>query len=328
MREEARNLLNYHTEICIMMRMNTQERLKWRGIAMLFFTALIWGTAFAAQRVAGQYIGAFTFNSARFLIGAVALLPVLAASVHRGRRLGRPVNLGGRKLVVGGVLCGVALFLAGNLQQFGIEETTAGKAGFITALYIVLVPVFSIPLKKRPGFATWIGAAVALAGMYLLCMKEGFTVSTGDLYVLCCAVCFAVQILLIDHYSPVVNGVALSCIQFVVAGMLGCIPALLLESPTVSAVLAAWQPILFVGVISCGVAYTLQILAQRHVPAPVASLIMSLESVFAALAGVLLLNETMSAREAIGCALMLAAVLLVQLWRPGRRKSPGKAARA
>lgn len=311
-----------------MMRMNIQERLKWRGIAMLLLTALIWGTAFAAQRIAGQYIGAFTFNAVRFLIGAATLLPVLAVSVRRSRRMGRPVDLGGRKLVVGGVLCGVALFLAGNLQQFGIEETTAGKAGFITALYIVLVPIFSIPLKKRPGLATWIGTAVALAGMYLLCMKEGFTVSTGDLYVLCCAVCFAVQILLIDHYSPVVNGVALSCVQFVVAGTLGLIPALLLESPTVSAVLAAWQPILFVGILSCGVAYTLQILAQRHVPAPVASLIMSLESVFAALAGVLLLHETMSGREVIGCALMLAAVLLVQLWRPGQRKHSRKAVRA
>ena len=192
----------------------------------------------------------------------------------------------------------------------------------------MLVPIFSIPLKKRPGLATGVGTAVALVGMYLLCMKEGFTVSTGDLYVLGCAVCFAVQIMLVDHYSPVVNGVALSCIQFFVAGVLGLIPALLLERPAVSAILAAWQPLLFVGVLSCGLAYTFQILAQRDVPAPIASLIMSLESVFAALAGVLLLNESMSTREAVGCVLMLAAVLLVQLWHPGQRKKPEGEVRA
>ena len=311
-----------------MVRMNTQDRLKWRGIAMLLAAALIWGTAFAAQRIAGQYIGAFTFNAVRFLIGTATLLPVILVSVRRNRRMGKPVDLGGRKLIVGGTLCGLALFFAGNLQQFGIERTTAGKAGFITALYIVLVPIFSIPLKKRPGLATWVGTAVALVGMYLLCMKEGFTVSTGDLYVLGCAVCFAVQIMLVDHYSPVVNGVALSCIQFFVAGVLGLIPALLLERPAVSAILAAWQPLLFVGVLSCGLAYTFQILAQRDVPAPIASLIMSLESVFAALAGVLLLNESMSAREAVGCVLMLAAVLLVQLWHPGQRKKPEREVRA
>lgn len=311
-----------------MVRMNTQDRLKWRGIAMLLAAALIWGTAFAAQRIAGQYIGAFTFNAVRFLIGTATLLPVILVSVRRNRRMGKPVDLGGRKLIVGGTLCGLALFFAGNLQQFGIERTTAGKAGFITALYIVLVPIFSIPLKKRPGLATWVGTAVALVGMYLLCMTEGFTVSTGDLYVLGCAVCFAVQIMLVDHYSPVVNGVALSCIQFFVAGVLGLIPALLLERPAVSAILAAWQPLLFVGVLSCGLAYTFQILAQRDVPAPIASLIMSLESVFAALAGVLLLNESMSTREAVGCVLMLAAVLLVQLWHPSQRKKPEGEVRA
>jgi len=283
---------------------------------MLLLTAIIWGTAFTAQRVAGDHVGAFTFNASRFLIGTVALLPILSVSCVKSRRSGKPVDFGGKKLLVGGILCGTALFLASSLQQIGISHTTAGKAGFITALYIVMVPLLGLLLKKRAGISTWIGVLLALVGMYLLCMKEGFTVSEGDLYMLGCAVCFAVQIMLVDHYSPLVNGVALSCIQFFTAGILSLIVVPLVEQPTWSGIMAAFLPILYVGVFSCGVAYTLQILAQRHVAAPVASLLMSLESVFALVAGVILLGETMTGRESIGCVLMLAAVLVVQLWQP------------
>lgn len=294
---------------------------QWKSLLLLVLAALIWGAAFSAQSIAGEHVGAFTFNATRFYIGTLTLLPVIAVADRRRRVAGGGSVQNRRALWVGGVLCGVALFLASYLQQRGIEQTTAGKSGFITALYIVLVPLVALVFqKKRAGLAVWVGVALALAGMYLLCIRDGFSVSEGDWYLLACALCFAVQILIVERYSPEVDCIRMSCIQFLVAGILGTIPMLTIERPAFSDILAAWQPIAFVGVFSCGVAYTCQMLGQRRVAAPVASLIMSMESVFAAVCGALLLHERMSEREILGSVLMFLAILLVQLWRPGRRQ--------
>ena len=312
---------------CIVFRMEKRNGKQLKSILMLVATALIWGAAFSAQSVAGRFVGAFTFNATRFLIGTAALLPVIAVSNRRRRAAGGEAPQDRRALFTGGVLCGVALFLASYLQQRGIEQTAAGKAGFVTALYIVLVPLLALIFqKKRAGLAVWAGVGIALVGMYLLCMKEGFSIAEGDLYLLACALCFAVQILIVDRYSPLVDCVRMSCIQFFVAGVLGAVPMLAVERPAFSDILAAWQPIVFVGVFSCGVAYTFQMLGQRHVAAPVASLIMSMESVFAAVFGALLLHESMTGREIAGSALMLTAILLVQLWHPARGKLPASQA--
>lgn len=294
---------------------------QWKSLLLLVLAALIWGAAFSAQSIAGEHVGAFTFNATRFYIGTLTLLPVIAVADRRRRVAGGGSVQNRRALWVGGVLCGVALFLASYLQQRGIEQTTAGKSGFITALYIVLVPLVALVFqKKRAGLAVWVGVALALAGMYLLCIRDGFSVSEGDWYLLACALCFAVQILIVERYSPEADCIRMSCIQFLVAGILGTIPMLTIERPAFSDILAAWQPIAFVGVFSCGVAYTCQMLGQRRVAAPIASLIMSMESVFAAVFGALLLGETMTGREIAGSVLMFLAILLVQLWRPGRRQ--------
>lgn len=283
---------------------------------MLVTAALIWGAAFSAQSMAGQHVGPFSLNAVRFLIGAVVLLPVAMLSERR-KKATATVPKDWRVLAVGGLLCGVVLFLGSYFQQCGIERTSVGKAGFITALYIILVPLIAlIFLKRRTGIATWVGVLIAVAGMYLLCMKEGFSISEGDLYVLACAVVFAVHILVVDRYSPQVNCLWLSCIQLLVAGALSMIPMFAVEKPALTDILAAWQPIVFVGVFSCGVGYTFQMLGQRNIAAPVASLILSMESVFAAIFGVLLLHESMSAREVLGSILMFVAILLVQLWTP------------
>ena len=275
---------------------------------------VIWGAAFSAQSIAGEHVGAFTFNATRFYIGTLTLLPVIAVADRRRRVAGGGSVQNRRALWVGGVLCGVALFLASYLQQRGIEQTSAGKSGFLTALYIVLVPLVALVFqKKRAGLAVWAGVAVALAGMYLLCIREGFTVSEGDWYLLACALCFAVQILIVERYSPEVDCVRMSCIQFLVAGVLGSIPMLAVERPALADILAAWQPIAFVGVFSCGVAYTLQILGQKGADPTVASLLLSLESVFSVLAGWVILGQALSARELFGCVLMFGAIILAQL---------------
>lgn len=290
---------------------------KFRGAFLLTLTALIWGTAFVAQRMGLDHLGPFTFNGVRNLVAAVALLPVVLFS----RRIRRPATQPApeekrrarRLLLCGGVLCGAALGVASGLQQVGIGFTTVGKAGFLTALYIVVVPIFGLFLKRRVALPVWIGVAVAVCGTYLLSVNEDFSIGTGDLLVILCAVAFSVHILLVDHFSPLVNGIELSCIQFLTAGVLTLCVALPLERPALLDVLRSWGPILYTGLISSGVGYTLQVLGQRDTPPAVASLIMSLESVFAALSGWLILGQTMTGREALGCALVFTAVLLAQV---------------
>ena len=274
---------------------------------MLIVTALIWGTAFVAQRKGMEYAGPLAFNGVRTLIGSLVLLPV--ALIFRPAKA---ANL--RKTLLAGLLCGLCLFMATNLQQIGLTSTEAGKAGFITTFYIILVPVLGLFLRKKTGAVTWLAVAVALVGLFFLCVKPGeVRIAPGDLLVLGCAFFFAVQILVIDFFVQEVDGVLLSCVQFAVDGVLSLIAAFLFEKPDFPALFRGWIPLLYTGILSCGVAYTLQILGQKNLHPTVASLLMSLESAFAVLGGWLILHERLTRRELLGCALMLAAVLLVQL---------------
>lgn len=218
-----------------------------------------------------------------------------------------------KTLIIGGIACGICLCLASNFQQFGIKYTTVGKAGFITACYIVIVPVIGLFLGKKCTKFIWAAVAMALIGLYLLCITDGFSIGKGDLLVLVCAFLFSLHILVIDYFSPKVDGVKLSCIQFLTCGVLSGIPALLLEHPELSSILAAWQPILYAGVMSCGVAYTLQIIGQKNMNPTVASLILSLESCISVLAGWIILRQQLSTKEILGCVIMFAAIILAQL---------------
>ena len=278
---------------------------------LLFLAAFIWGVAFVAQSVGMDYVGPFTFNAVRSVIGGVALLPCI---VLLGRREPKEEKKEDPKtLLTGGILCGIVLCIASNLQQIGINYTTVGKAGFITAMYIVLVPILGIFLKKRAGIKVWISVVLAVAGLYLLCMTEKFSLGKGDALVLLCALMFAIHILVIDYFSPKVDGVKLSCIQFLVCGVLSTVPMFLFEQPEMGAICSAWLPILYAGIFSCGVGYTLQVIGQKNMDPTVASLILSLESVISVLAGWVLLKQQLSGRELLGCVVMFAAIILAQL---------------
>ncbi len=284
-----------------------------RQSMILFMAAAIWGFAFVAQSVGMDYVGPYTFVTARNVVALAVLLPWVAAA-RRQRKKGGQRRSGRRSLIYGGVCCGICLFAASALQQFGMKYTTVGKAGFITAMYIVLVPVFGIFAKKKTGVKVWIAVAAALAGLYLLCMTKGdFQLQKGDVCILGCAAVFALHILVVDHFSPLVDGVELSCVQFAVNAVLGTVLMLLLEQPRMADLLAAWLPIVYAGALSSGVGYTFQIIGQKGMNPTVASLILSLESVISVLAGWLLLHQALTARELAGCALVFAAIILVQL---------------
>lgn len=284
--------------------------------------ALIWGTAFVAQSVSADLVEPFTFNTVRSAV-AFAFLLVLCAVLRRRRsrdfaHSAAPRSHARRDLVLGSICCGAALTLAANLQQKGLETTTSGKAGFITALYIVIVPVLGLLFRRRVPRAVWIGVVLAVAGLYCLCITEDLTITGGDLYILLCAFCFSAHILVIDHFTRKVDGVELSCGQFLVVTLLSLLGMVLTEDPSLDALLRCAGPILYVGLFSSGVAYTLQILAQKDSNPTVVSLLLSLESVFATVAGALILGDRMSGKEYFGCLLMLAAVVLAQL--PERKK--------
>lgn len=284
---------------------------------MLFMAAFIWGTAFVAQSVGMEYLGPLSFNGARFLMGSMVLVPVIClgrANPARRKEGKKPGSL--KTTVTGGVCCGLALCAAALLQQYGILYTTVGKAGFITTLYIILVPFFGIFLKKRIPGKVWVGAVIAAFGMYLLCMSERFSLSRGDGMVFLCAILFSVHILVIDHFSPRVDGVELSCIQFLTAGVIGSVLALIFEKPDIRDFVRGIVPLAYAGVLSSGVAYTLQVVGQKNMDPTVASLILSLESVVSVLAGWVVLGQALTGRELAGCGLVFCAVILVQL--PGR----------
>ena len=290
---------------------------------LLFLTAFIWGVAFVAQSVGGEAVGCFTFNGVRSLIGAAVLIPVIYfLDAEKKKELGEEKFLaqkGDKKtLLLGGICCGVMLCIASNFQQFGISFTTVGKAGFITAMYILIVPILGLFMKKRVGAKVWLGVVLATIGLYMLCMtSESFSLSKGDFLVLICAGFFSLHILIIDYFSPKVDGVRMSCIQFFVCGVISTAIAFVFENPSLSAILSGWLPILYAGVLSCGVAYTLQIVGQKNMDPTVASLILSLESVFSVLAGWVILHQTLSMRELFGCVLMFLAIILAQLPEKG-----------
>ena len=298
-----------------------------RGESMLFLAAFIWGIAFVAQRVGGNMIGSFTFNAIRMLIGGVTLLPCIyllrrKSNIKNGQVVTKKQWLNKNKqLLTGGILCGIILFVASNLQQIGLSYTTASKAGFITALYIIIVPIIGIFFKKYPSITLWISIFIALCGMYLLCITDGFNISTGDILVILSAFSFSFHILAIDYFSSLVDGVKLACIQFFICGFFSLIAMFLFENPVFSSILHAWLPLLYTGVISCGVAYTFQILGQKNVIPSIASLIMSLEAVFCAIGGWILLGESLSFKELIGCTLVFSAIILAQIPASAREKT-------
>ena len=312
-----------------------------RNSLLLMLAATIWGTAFVAQSVGMDYVVPYTFNAIRNFIGCIVLLPFIfwmdkkdkrsygndgdenqdmladKAVKDKGKGICKKID---KKLIIGGICTGAALCIASNLQQYGIMYTSVGKSGFITALYIVLVPVFGLVIGHRQSGRMWIAIAIAVVGMYFLCMTTGsFDLQTGDIILLLCAASFAVQILLIDHFSALVNPVKLAWCQFLVCGILSSIPMFVLEHPTLSGIMGGWTSILYAGALSTGVAYTIQVVAQRGMNPAIASLIMSLESVISVIAGWLLLNQHLSSRELMGCLLMFVAIIIVQL--PEKREA-------
>lgn len=298
---------------------------KMRGNLILLLTALIWGTAFVAQSAGMDHVQPFTYNGVRTLIGGLVLIPVIFLFDRLKPADQRPSPDEQKEIrrnsLIGGAACGVVLCVASSFQQFGISMTTAGKAGFITALYIVIVPLLGVFIKKKIPKITWLCVGIAVVGFYLLCVKEGFSVSAGDLLVLCCAFFFSIHIMVIDYFNgKQVDGVRMSCIQFLVAGLISLVLMLVFEQPSLENLWAAKGSILYAGVLSCGVAYTLQILGQRDTEPTTATLILSLESVFAALSGWALLHETLTFKELAGCALVFAAVILAQIPLPVKAK--------
>ena len=292
-----------------------------KGNLLLIAAAFIWGISFVMQDLAVTYVDPFTINGVRSIIGTLSLMPFI---ILRSKKSGIPIfektKKARRDLITNGVLCGIFLCIATNFQQFGIalyppEAAASGRSGFITALYVVLVPIFGIFTKKRVTFTVWIAVLLATIGMCLLCLGTGESgLYLGDLIVFICAFAFTMQILCIDKYSDRVDGVKLSALQFFVCGVLSLVLMFIFESPTKDSLINASPYILYLGIMSCGVAYTFQIIGQKLSKNPtVASILMSLESVFAALAGVVIIGETFTAREILGCIIMFAALIFSQL---------------
>lgn len=288
---------------------------------MLLITSLIWGTAFVAQSEGMNYVEPFTYNAMRTLLGGIVLIPVIILFRIIGKRNGSPpVQYSLKNTIIGGLCCGVVLFAASSFQQAGIAQTTAGKAGFVTALYIVIVPILGLFIRKRVPLKMWLFVAVAIAGFWLLCINEDFRISTGDLLVLVCAVFFAAHIMVIDHFNEKnTDGILMACIQFFTAAVFMLICMFIFEKPDINNIIEARTTILYTGIMSSGIAYTLQILGQRHTDPTVATLLMSLESVFAALSGWALLGEKLSIKELSGCGLVFTAVVLAQLFGSERQ---------
>ncbi len=286
------------------------------GNMLLILTALIWGCAFVAQSVGMDYVGPFTFNGTRCIVGGIVLVIanlVFDAIKKRNGTYKKPAPAEKKELIKGGIICGIIIFAASTIQQFGIAQTTVGKAGFISVLYILIVPFFGLFLKQKLPKMIWVCCALAIAGLYLLCMTESFSLSKGDFAVLISAVAFAIHILAIDHFAPKVDCVKLSCLQFLVGGGISIIFMFIFEKPDINSILDAWLPILYAGALSGGVGYTLQTVAQKWTKPSVASLLMSLESVFAVLAGAVILHQIPTMRESAGCLLMFASIIIIQL---------------
>lgn len=301
--------------------------LKRRNSLILALTSFIWGISFVSQSQGGDAIGPYSFNCIRSIIGSLFLIIIISVTDRFGLTKKPDNKKAQRTLLTGGVLCGVVLCVATNLQQMGIYlGTPSGKAGFLTACYILLVPILGLFFKKKCGINVWIAVAISIVGLYLLCIDGTFRLQFSDILVMICALCFSIHILVIDHFSPMVDGLRMSCIQFMVTGLLSAFPMFATEFNSgiqiwlsAFATWDAWLPLLYAGIFSCGIAYTLQIIGQKRVNPTIASLIMSLESVFSVLAGWVILDERLNAKELTGCALIFAAVILSQLPMPSKR---------
>ena len=287
---------------------------------MLFMAALIWGFAFAFQSQGMDHMGPLTFNGVRFLIGAVVLIPVIFLFKKPGEK--QKVKKQDVKIsILGGVVCGLCLFCASSLQQIGIQYTSVGKAGFLTTLYIIMVPIIGIFFKRKASVVVWLGAILSVIGMYLLCVSETMSINKGDIFAFCCAIVFAFHILSVDYFAPKTNGIVLSCLQFLTSGICAMILAFIFEQPSIGEIINGIVPLLYVGVMSSGVAYTLQILGQKNADPTVASLIMSLESAVSVLGGWLILQQKLTKKELLGCLLMFIAVIGVQVFDARKEKN-------
>lgn len=297
---------------------NTAGKHSLRGMFMLTLCAFIWGTAFIAQSVGGDYAEPLTFNCARSVLAAIFLL---GCCLLFDKMAGKTFSLLGSddpvykdRLIKGGITCGLFLSLACFFQQLGIMYTTVGKSGFITALYIVLVPVLSYVFYRRAiSRLQAVSVGVAAIGMYFICINEGFSISKGDFYTLICAFCFAAQIISVENIVKNLDGVRLSLIQFTTCAVVNGVLMFIFETPSLTSVLQGWAPIAYAGIMSSGIAYTLQIIGQKHVSSVIACMVMSLESAFALLSGWIILGQAMSLREIFGCCLVFAAILLAQV---------------
>ena len=292
---------------------------KMKSNVLLLLTAFIWGSAFVAQKSGMDYIEPFTYNGIRTFIGGLVLIPVIIFFAKKNNKQSgkneKAFDFERDKIaVIGGMFCGLALVVGSSVEQLCVSYTTAGKAGFITTLYVVFVPIISLVLRKRVRPIMWLCVVLGAVGLYLLCMTDAsFTLQFGDMLVLLCAIAFAVHIMVIDHFSPKADGVKISCVQFLFSGALGIICMFIFENPDLGNIIACWLPILYAGVLSCGVAYTLQVVAQADADPTAASLILCLESVFAVISGAILLHESMSPRELMGCAVIFVAVIISNL---------------
>lgn len=282
-----------------------------KSVLILLLTAAIWGFAFVAQRVGMQYVGAFTFNGVRFALGSLSLLPVIYFFNKKSNgQKKEEVDI--KTTIRSGIIAGSVLFIAASLQQVGLIYTTAGKAGFITSLYIVLVPILGIYLKQKTQLATWVGAIIAATGLYFLSINESFTIEFGDFLEIVGAFFWAMHILLIDKFVKNVDAVKLSSVQFAICSILSLITAFIFEDVSLSTISQATVPILYGGIMSAGVAYTLQAVGQKHAKPGPAAIALSMESVFAAIGGILILSERLPIRGYFGCALMLIGMLIAQ----------------
>ena len=317
------------------------DKKQMRNTLLLVGAAFIWGTAFVAQSVGSGYVGPYTFLASRSWLACVFLLGLMAVLRKMGKTNSAAQGFWQNKpvLIKGGICCGVALFAASAAQQMGIGTTSTAKAGFMTALYVVLVPVFGLFFKRKVNLPTWIAVVLSVIALYLLCIKGDFSLAPGDLLILVCAVCFAIHILVIDHFTATVDGLKLSCVQFLVAAVWATLAKVvcailgvngigdvsvatsIFAVPDWQGILSCFLPILYVGVFSSGVAYTLQILAQKDSNPTVVTILLSLESVFAVISGAIILHQQMTAREYIGCVIMFAAVILAQIPNPFEKKA-------
>jgi drug/metabolite transporter (DMT)-like permease len=287
---------------------------------LLLLTAVIWGFAFVAQRAGMEFIGPFTFNTARFTLGSLSLIPLLLINQRRKFEKEKFLPLNDKKLLYGGLSAGTVLFLGATFQQGGLVFTDAGKAGFITGFYIILVPIMGLFIKQKTSFFTWLGAIVAIVGLYFLGVNESLDINIGDVLVLVGAFFWAIQILVIGFYSKRTDPFQLAFSQFVVCAALSFIVALISETIILRNILLAYLPVLYAGLFSVGIAFTIQVVAQREAHPANAAIIMSLEAVFAVIGGWMILNESIPLRGLLGCVMMLIGMILSQLYLFNRKK--------